>query len=55
MVTTWPERRRVTDALSAMSDRELADIGLNHSEIQCVFDPEFVRTRVCRDAASTWT
>ncbi len=27
MVAIWPERRRVIDALSAMSDRELADIG----------------------------
>ena len=55
MVATWSEHWRVTDALSAMSDRELADIGLSRSEIGRVFDPKFipesVRARVRREAA----
>ena len=53
MVATWPERQRTLAALSAMSDRELADIGLSRSEIGHVFGPEFVRDRVRRAATGS--
>ncbi len=38
-------RRAVLDELSSLSDRELADIGLNRGELSRVFDPQFVKTR----------
>ena len=38
-------RRAVIDELSGLSDRELADIGLNRSELGRVFDPRFVAAR----------
>lgn len=38
-------RRAVLDELSALSDRELADIGLNRNELSCVFDPQFAKRR----------
>lgn len=42
---TWlmelPRRRAVLDELSALSDHELADIGLNRSDLSRVFDADF--------------
>ena len=46
-----PRRRAVIDELSSLTDRELADIGLNRSELGRVFDPRFVQARG-RPAAS---
>ena len=40
-----PRRRAVLDELSSLSDRELADIGLNRNELSCVFDALFVEAR----------
>jgi len=42
---TWlmelPHRRAVLDELSALSDHELADIGLNRCDLSRVFDADF--------------
>jgi len=38
-------RRAVLDELSSLSDRELADIGLNRAELSRVFDPRFAESR----------
>ena len=40
-----PRRRAVLDELSSLSDRELADIGLNRAELSHVFDPRFAEMR----------
>ncbi len=40
-VVTWPERRRTYENLRALTDRELADIGLTRGDITHVFDPDF--------------
>ena len=40
-----PRRRAVLDELASLSDRELADIGLNRSELSRVFDPQFAERR----------
>ncbi len=40
-----PRRRAVLDELSVLTDRELADIGLNRAELGRVFDPAFAKTR----------
>ena len=34
-------RHAATSELGAMSERELADMGINRSDVRCVFDPEF--------------
>ena len=41
-----PHRRAVLDELSTLTDRELADIGLNRAEVGQVFDPRFAQARV---------
>ena len=40
-----PQRRAVIDELSMLSDRELADIGLQRGELSRVFDARFVGGR----------
>ncbi len=44
-LVAMPRRRAVLDELSSLSDRELADIGLNRNELGRVFDPQFVEAR----------
>ena len=44
-LAAWRERRAVINELTAMSDRDLADIGLSRAQIHQVFDPEFSRAR----------
>ena len=44
-VARFRERRAVISELSRMSDRDLADIGLDRAQIHRVFDPAFVRAR----------
>ncbi len=40
-----PRRRAVLSELSALSDHELADIGLARGDLPRVFDPEFAQRR----------
>jgi uncharacterized protein YjiS (DUF1127 family) len=40
-----PRRQAVLEELSALSDRELADIGLARSDLPRVFDPAFAGAR----------
>jgi len=40
-----PKRYAVMEELSRLSDHELADIGLNRSQLSSVFDPEFAAAR----------
>ena len=40
-----PRRRAVLDELSLLTDRELADLGLNRGELGRVFDPAFAKAR----------
>ena len=40
-----PPRRGVLEELSLLTDRELADIGLNRNELGRVFDPRFAKSR----------
>ncbi len=44
-VIELPRRRAVMDELALLTDRELADIGLNRAELNRVFDPRFAQTR----------
>lgn len=44
-LTAMLHRRSVTSELAALTDRELADIGLNRSDLGRVFDPRFERNR----------
>lgn len=39
-----PQRRAVMDELSLLTDRELADIGLNRNELDRVFNPRFAQS-----------
>ncbi len=41
----WLDRRSVAAELNALSDRELADIGLTRADLTRVFEPAFVRQR----------
>lgn len=43
-----PRRRAVLNELSAMSDHELADIGLSRGDLPRVFDPAFAKARQAR-------
>lgn len=49
-VVTWPERRRTYESLRALSDRDLADIGIARGDIARVFDPAF---QMPKSAANT--
>lgn len=40
-VVEYPQRRRVQNELSLMTDRELSDIGLSRGDISRVFDGDF--------------
>ena len=40
-----PRRRAVINELAALSDHELADIGLNRAELEMVFDRQFAASR----------
>jgi uncharacterized protein YjiS (DUF1127 family) len=40
-----PRRRAVINELASLSDRELADIGLNRAELGRVFEPAFAAAR----------
>ncbi len=44
-LASLPRRRAVLDELSTLTDRELADIGLNRNELGRVFDPRFADSR----------
>jgi len=44
-VAEMPRRRAVIDELSALSDHELADIGLTRGDVGRVFDPAFAAQR----------
>jgi uncharacterized protein YjiS (DUF1127 family) len=44
-VQAWSVRERAVSELSAMSDRDLADIGLTRSDIPRVSDPDFIAER----------
>ncbi len=44
-VADLPRRRSVLAELNDLSDHELSDIGLNRSELNRVFDPEFAAQR----------
>lgn len=44
-VADLPRRRAVLAELNELSDHELADIGLNRSELNRVFDPAFAAQR----------
>ncbi len=44
-IITYPERRAVFEHLNALSDRELADIGLTRGDLARVFDADFAKTR----------
>ena len=44
-LASWAERRVVLAELRALSDRELADIGLHRADLPRVFDPAFASAR----------
>ena len=44
-IGTLAKRQAVMSELSALSDHELADIGITRSEMTMVFDPEFAARR----------
>lgn len=48
----YPRRRAVFEQLQAMSDRELADIGLERADLARVFDEDFAHARTMKPAAA---
>ena len=44
-LTAMMHRRAVTNELAGLTDRELADIGLNRADVGHVFDARFERNR----------
>jgi uncharacterized protein YjiS (DUF1127 family) len=44
-IITYPERRATFEHLNALSDRELADIGLTRGDLARVFDTDFAKAR----------
>jgi uncharacterized protein YjiS (DUF1127 family) len=52
-IVTYPQRRAVFEQLNALSDRELADIGLARSDLAHVFDEDFARAREAAARAAT--
>ena len=42
---TWLQRRAVLAELHGLSDRDLADIGLQRADLPRVFDPAFANAR----------
>ncbi len=44
-ITAFFERQMTLNELRGMTDRELADIGLNRGDVHHVFDPAFVASR----------
>lgn len=53
-IAEYPRRRAMFEQLQAMSDRELADIGLERSDLARVFDEDFAigRTVASRKAVT---
>ncbi len=47
-LTRWRDRARVTNELSRMTDRELADIGINRYDVSRISDPQFAREYASR-------
>jgi uncharacterized protein YjiS (DUF1127 family) len=45
-VAELPERDAAISELSALSDRELADIGLSRADVPRIFEPDFKPSRV---------
>lgn len=56
-IITYPQRRAVFEHLNALSDRELADIGLTRGDLARVFDADFATARelAAKPAAGTAT
>jgi len=54
-IITYPERRAVFEQLNALSDRELADIGLTRADLARVFDADFAKTRELAAKPATGT
>ena len=52
-ILEYPRRRRVMDELSMLSDRELADIGLNRADIRHVFQMADTRPAVAPKTSAT--
>ncbi len=49
-VLEWPQRRAVRAELAALTDRELADVGLSRGDLPRVFDAGFASTHAIRRA-----
>jgi uncharacterized protein YjiS (DUF1127 family) len=47
-IEAWRDRRAAYERLRLMSDRELADIGLDRSEIARVFEPDVTERGIAR-------